>query len=506
MKKGHNKVKRRAGILMHISSLPGKYGIGDFGPEAYKFADFLSRTGQCYWQILPLNQIYKEGGFSPYSSLSAFAGNILFISPELLFKQKLIDSIPKSIVSKKEDKVNFEDAGKMKEDMLDIAYKNFKKGHSSINIKQFNEFKNRESYWLNDYAHFITLKKKYNFISWKNWPGKIRDRQKDALIKFTKENIDNIEREKFAQFIFSLQWKKLKNHCKKKGISIFGDIPIYINYESADVWSNPGYFKLNGNKDILWVAGVPPDYFSEKGQLWGMPVFRWDVMKKEGFSWWIKRIKRNLELFDLVRLDHFRGFYNFWEVPAKEETAINGRWTKAAGIELFNKINKIFPKLPFVAEDLGDVDKEVYNLRDKFGLPGMRILQFAFGKKSSKSIHSLHNHTYNSVVYTGTHDNNTCKGWFKDETSKLERQNLKKYLRKKINQRNINDEMIRLAYMSAAKIAIIPIQDFIGLGSKARINIPSVTEGNWTWRLTKKQLSNQIEKRMRELVLFYGRK
>ena len=505
MKAKKEKSVRYAGILMHVTSLPGKYDTGDFGPEAYRFADFLKDHGQRYWQVLPLNQVYKDGCYSPYSSLSAFAGNIYLISPELLIEQNLVGELKEDNRLHTTLRVNYEKAAKTREMIIDEAFTGFKNMPSGILHKDFTEFCKKEAYWLDDYSLFISLKKKHGMDAWIDWPPEFRERDEKSLELYAKENKDDTEREKFAQFLFMIQWKNLKTYCNSKGIKILGDVPIYVNYDSADVWSYPELFRLDENRMKVAVAGVPPDYFSEKGQLWGMPVFRWDVMRKDGYLWWINRIRKNLELFDLLRLYHFRGFSAFWEVPAGEKTAVKGNWIKGPGARFFNVLLKEFPDMPFIAEDLGDVDQSVYDLRDKYGLPGMRILQFAFGKNYQRSNHIPHNHTYNSVVYTGTHDNNTTKGWFTGEAGKMQRKHLKNYSGRKIHKRNCHWQLIRMAYASVASLVIIPIQDFIGLGSKARMNIPATENNNWLWRLSEKDLTPEIKKKIKNLVKTYGR-
>jgi malto-oligosyltrehalose synthase/4-alpha-glucanotransferase len=497
--------ERQAGLLMHLTSLPGPYGIGDMGPEAYGFADFLKRNGQKYWQVLPLNQVYQKGGYSPYSSLSAFAGNVFLLSPEWLVAQKLLDRLPEAISRTHADQVDFKHAETLKENLIDAVFEYFFSKPPEVLNHEYHLYKEKESFWLNDYALFMTLKKELGTASWNEWPIEFKNREAGPLQKFEEDHIKSIEREKFAQFLFMQQWRALKTYCNDRDIKIFGDIPIYINYESADVWSHPEWFKLKDNKEKDLVAGVPPDYFSKTGQLWGMPVFRWDVMEWDGFSWWKNRLKKNLELFDLLRLDHFRAFSAYWEVPAEEKTAVNGRWVKAPGEKLFYELQKEFPHMPFVAEDLGEVDQDVYNLRDKFGMPGMNVLQFSFGSDTGKSIHSMHNHIPNSIVYTGTHDNNTTKGWYNNETSKSQRQNLDDYMGKRIISNNSHWELIRLAYASVSRLAIVPIQDVLGLGSNARMNIPSTEEGNWAWRMRKDALTPKMEAILRQFVQLYGR-
>ena len=505
--KGYRKTsEREAGILLHITSLPGRYPIGDLGPEAYNFADFLKRNGQSCWQILPLNQVYEQGGWSPYSPLSAFAGNICLVSPELLAEQNMISILPEKLKSPSSEIADYQIAEHLKEEAFKRAFK-YLKSDSSLSLRNdFMEFREKEKYWLHDYSLFITIKKKYNHSAWNKWPITFRDHDKRVLKQFTYENFLDIEREEFAQFIFLNQWKALKSYCNDRGIEIFGDMPIYVNYDSADVWSHPEYFKLKENKEMLFVAGVPPDYFSKSGQLWNMPVYKWDVMENDKYKWWKYRIKKNLELFDILRLDHFRGFSAYWEVPAGEMTAVNGKWVTGPGITLFEELKKEFPQMPFVAEDLGEIDQPVYDLRDRYNLPGMKVLQFAFDTDTGKSPHLPHNYNRNCIVYTGTHDNNTTRGWFRSDTDKAQRQNLKRYLGIKIRKRSSHLQLIRLAYSSVARLAIIPLQDMLGLGPEGRMNIPSSVNGNWLWRLSGKTLNSGIESNIRTLVKTFGRK
>ena len=504
MAKGRQQ-KREAGILLHITSLPGKNATGNFGPEAYKFADFLHRTEQAYWQILPLNQADKRNAYAPYSSLSAFAGNILLISPEILLKEKLIKEIPEQYRKRETDEADFERAEMLINIIMDEVFLRFSTKTDTTTQKEFEQFCEKENYWLHDYALFISLKKKFDHKKWIHWPKKFRNHEKEALSQFEKKYKNHIKKEKLAQFIFFRQWRRLKKYCNNLNIRIFGDIPIYLSYDSADVWSHPDLFRLRKNKKMEVVAGVPPDYFNEKGQLWGMPIFRWDKMKKDKYNWWTQRIRKNLELFDLLRLDHFRGFESFWEVPYGEKTAINGKWVKGPGNDLFKQIAKEFPDMPFVAEDLGDIDKAVYMLRDRYQLPGMKILQFAFGNDVGKSIHAPHNHDYHDIVYTGTNDNNTAKGWYSKETDKTQKESLSQYSGKKIRKRTVHLDLIRMAYSSIGKLVIIPYQDITGLGVRARMNIPSVETGNWKWRTRSKHFSTRNEKKLKELMKTYGR-
>jgi len=485
---------RKAGILLHITSLPGNYLVGDFGPEAYKFVDFLKKAGQKYWQILPLNQTDSKMSYSPYSPLSAFAGNTMFINPDILVQQNLLRKNEFEVLSGPSDKVKYAFAQQIKQQILDSAYDEFRSNSNSDLREEFHSFCTKEEYWLHDYALFITLRKKYGNEQWNTWHFKYRQRDKDALKEICKKYSESIEAEKYTQFLFLKQWLVLKTYCNEKGIKIIGDIPIYISYDSADVWKHSEYFKLKKNKEMLKVAGVPPDYFNDNGQLWNMPTYNWKELKANTYDWWIQRMRKNTELYDLVRIDHFRGLSTYWEVSALEETAVNGKWLRGPGTDFMNVLQKEFPDMPFIAEDLGDVDQAVYDLRDKYNLPGMHIVQFGFGKDMSKSVHAPHNYTTNSVVYTGTHDNNTVKGWFKEEAGKRGKKNLKKYTLKKVNAKNCHKVLLRIAYRSVAKIAIIPMQDVLGLGAKSRMNLPATDTGNWLWRAKKKHLGNTIAK------------
>jgi len=496
--------QRSAGVLMHISSLPGYYGIGDFGPEAFQFVKQLKQAGQQYWQLLPLNPIEAIRGFSPYSPLSAFAGNTLFINPEQLISQRYLTKMPEMACAKSSSRANYRHAVEVKGALIEEAFTYFQ-DHNNRRIKKaFQRFCDEESFWLNDYTLFLALKQKLQ-KPWFEWPVELRDRDPEALLKATEEAEHEIAREKYAQFLFTRQWRALKSYCNENGIRIIGDIPIYTSHDSADVWSHPEYWKLDRKKQIARVAGVPPDYFNDKGQLWNMPVYNWNVLKKERYLWWMQRLRKNLELFDIVRLDHFRGFSTYWEVRGGARNAIRGRWLKGPAKDFFDTVKAEFPSMPFIAEDLGDVDQAVYDLRDHYQLPGMRILQFAFGSDMSESIFIPHNHTKNSVVYTGTHDNNTVKGWYKRETGKKGKKNLDSYLGQKITAKNCHSVLMREAYRSVARMAIIPMQDILGLGEKDRMNFPSTEEGNWLWRLKKKQFKKSLVKQLHSWAKLYGR-
>ncbi len=498
-------MKRRAGILMHISSLPGKGPIGDFGPEAYRFVDFLKSAGQSYWQILPLNQVNGGTAWSPYTPLSAFSGNSMFLNEDLLREAHLL---PKHSGKKNYSagkKVNFVKAEKYKQHLIEQAFVEFIKGNHKKLEEKYAEFCELEGYWLNDYALFMLLRKLFNHSSWNTWPEEYRDRHEQVLQKVSGEYAPEIEKEKFSQFLFSIQWNRLKKYAHKQGIKIFGDVPIYIGFDSADVWANPDYFLLNDKKEMSKVAGVPPDYFNSDGQLWNMPIYNWENLKHTGYRWWIDRIRRNLELFDLVRLDHFRGFSAYWEVDAKEKTARIGNWIEGPGYEFFDTLKHEFPNMPFAAEDLGDIDQAVYKLRDNYDLPGMRVLQFGFGNDWPHSMHLPHQYTKNSIVYTGTHDNNTTKGWFTGDLGRKAKNHLKLYAAKRLSKRNIHRELIRMAYSSVARTVIVPMQDILGLGSKARMNYPSTTSGNWDWRMNRRLLKMKQAKSLHRLVAAFER-
>ena len=497
---------RAAGILMHISSLPGRYASGDFGSESFRFVDFLKESGHSYWQVLPFTQTTEETAWSSYASPSAFAGNILFISPGKLAEESLIS---KKELKEKEaalsEKADFKKALEIRQELTRSAYENFMTHCSAPLHQKFIDFCNREKFWIDDYALFTVLKKHFNNAPWYQWSKEFRDRDANTLQKFLEQNKRKVELEKFRQYLFSQQWNELKKYANHHGIRIIGDIPIYVHFDNTDVWSHPHLFKLRADKSMDAVAGVPPDYFSETGQLWNMPVYNWKKMEKEDFKWWILRLRKNLELYDLVRLDHFRGFEAYWEVPAGEETAENGTWTKGPGKKFFEVVKKEFPAMPFIAEDLGEIDDKVYQLRDAYKLPGMKVLQFAFGSDSAESVHIPHNHSFNSVVYTGTHDNNTAVGWMHREADKATRKRLKLYTGNKVKSKNTHKILTRLAWASQAKLAVTPVQDLLGRGAEAQMNRPSVATGNWSWRLKSMDELKNIAGEIREILTLFSR-
>jgi len=497
---------RNSGIILHITSLPSSYGIGDFGPSAYHFADFLEESGQHYWQILPLNPINEANCYSPYSSLSAFAGNTLLISPDILHWEGLLDRGDlHNTYYFRDSIVDYSLATSYKDYIFDIAYKKFSANNGLDFKKDFQDFCARNSFWLEDYALFIALKIHNKDKSWDHWPVEFRDRQPGALEGARKELHQLIEKEKFLQFIFFRQWFRLKDYCNNKNIFIFGDLPFYIGYDSSDLWSHPSYFKLNDEKRMSAVSGVPPDYFSATGQLWNTPVFNWEILRQHNFDWWIKRMGHNFRMFDRIRLDHFRAFSAYWEVPAGHETAIEGQWIKSPGYDILNLVQDKFGKLPIVAEDLGLIDEDVRDLIGRFDLPGMKVLLFAFGPEMPKNAYILHHHIKDCIVYTGTHDNNTVKGWFENEASAEDKRMLSEYLSYTVNEDNVHLALIRMALMSVADTAIFPLQDWLGLGQSAIMNKPSVSEGNWAWRVLPDQLTFEKATSLYNLLKLYDR-
>ena len=466
---------RLCGILMPIFSLPSKYGIGTFGSEAKRFVDFLEKAGQSYWQILPLNP--TNYGDSPYQSFSSFAGNPYFIDIETLIEEKLIDQATADSFDFGDDYEKI-DYGKLYDNRLNLlrlAFKNFEKDADYI------EFTNSNSYWLDDFSLFMALKNANADSSWQTWEKPLRFRETEAINKAKTQYAKDIEFYKFVQYEFAKQWKDLKKYANSKGISIIGDIPIYVALDSADVWSNPKQFLLNEDLEPTLVAGVPPDAFSEDGQLWGNPIYNWELMEKDNFSWWKKYLGNALNKYDIVRIDHFRGFESYFTIPFGDKDAKNGKWKKGPDTKLFDALKKEFGvNLPIIAEDLGFLTPEVLKMLKATGFPGMKVLQFAFDS-SLKSDYLPHNFNKNCVVYTGTHDNDTIIGWL-SSADENEVKMAKRYLNCD-NDSEFNWAMIRSALMSVAETCILMMPDFMGLDSKARINTPSTLGENWQWRI-----------------------
>src|SRR5918997_655012 len=477
------KLPRASGVLLHPTSLPGRFGIGDIGPAAYEFVDFLAGAGQTYWQIMPLGP--TGYGDSPYQSFSAFAGNPLLVSPERLREDGLLtEDDLKGVPELPFDRVDFERVIDAKRDLLQIAFDNYRAEDSRLR-DEYAGFLNYASAWLDDWALFAALKDEHKGASWHTWQPGLARRDRAALDYAREAFSERIAAHKFFQFVFFYQWFHLKKHCAARGVKLVGDMPIFVAHNSADVWSRPELFQLNEDGSPRVVAGVPPDAFSETGQLWGNPLYDWDAMRRDNFKWWAERVRSTLSLVDVVRVDHFRGFAAYWEVPADHETAERGRWVNAPGRELFDSLRGARGALPIIAEDLGTITPDVHKLRDDFGFPGMRVLQFAFGGDPDDT-HLPHNYARNTVVYTGTHDNDTTRGWFAarsderaggDEALGRERENALKYLG--TDGREIHWDFIREAFKSVADTAVVPAQDLLGLGSDARMNTPASAEGNW---------------------------
>lgn len=498
---------RASGVLMHISSLPGLFGIGDLGTDAKKFADFLYRTGQTYWQILPLNPTESGSGHSPYSSISAFAGNTLFISPELLMLEGLLDLEDlESYSSASTDRVDYEYAETCKRVLLEKAFLHFKRRKKSKAANAFLRFRATEKKWLDNYALFVALKRRFNNKPWYQWPESFRDKDPRALRAFEKEHERELEKVRWEQFTFFSQWQELSDYCHGLGVKLFGDLPFYVSHDSADVWASKDIFAVDRKGNLREVAGVPPDYFNENGQLWGMPVFRWNVLKKKRYSWWIDRIRSNMSMFDLIRLDHFRAFASYWAVPGGDATAKNGKWKKGPGRDLFHSLHRALGDLPFIAEDLGDIDDAVHILRNEYGFPGMKVLQFAFGGNFPNSEYLPHHHEENFFVYTGTHDNNTSRGWYQQDANPSEKKNFERYVGTSVDTGRIHTLFIRMAFASVGKAAIIPMQDLLGLDHKSRMNSPATIERNWLWRMKPGMITSKMEQRLSDITELYGRK
>jgi 4-alpha-glucanotransferase len=487
--------------LLHISSLPGEYGIGDLGPEAYEFANLLVRLRQRYWQILPLNP--PAGGLCPYSCLSAFAGNPLLISPELMCRDGLVTI--EEIADRPESDaavVDWASVAAYKERLLCAAYERFRQ---NLKRDDYEAFCQGNADWLDDFALFAALREHFSGRSWCDWPADVRDRRADILDAVNRELKPIVEKQKFIQFVFYRQWLSLKEYCNRRGLVIIGDMPIYVAFDSADVWVHPEIFKLTEDKRPRFVAGAPPDYFSKSGQLWGNPVYDWDRLKVTDYAWWIRRVEHNLRLFDIVRVDHFRGLVGYWEIPADRRTAKSGKWVKARPADFFEKLFARVDRDSIIVEDLGHITADVRSVIARFGLCGMRILQFGFDGGRLKNSHTPFNHHRNCVVYTGTHDNNTVHGWFAHQASAKQKKRLFDSLGREVPVENVHWEMIRLAMNSVANVAIIQMQDVLGLGAETRMNRPGTVDGNWQWRLAPEQIDTAAMNELARMTRVYSR-
>lgn len=495
------KFPRAAGILLHPTSLPGRFGMGDMGLEAYRFVDLIAETGLGLWQLMPLGP--TGFGDSPYACFSAFAGNPLLISPERLREEGLLsESDLEHSPGFPEDRVDFGPVIQFRKELLRRAWCNFKSQATAGQSGDFEDFCRACASWLDDFALFMALKEVHQTV-WNVWEKDLVRRKPAALHRAAKKYSDLVQSQKFAQYLFFRQWKALKQYANDLGIRIIGDIPIFVAYDSADVWAHPEFFQLDDDRAPTVVAGVPPDYFSKTGQLWGNPLYRWDIMAHDGFQWWMERLCANLEMLDIIRLDHFRGFEAYWEVPASEKTAINGRWVKAPGDALFRTLCAKIGDVHIIAEDLGIITPPVEELRDAFGFPGMKVLQFAFGDDPDNK-YLPHNFIPHCAVYTGTHDNDTTLGWYHHSSTENERDFARRYLA--TDGREIHWDMIRLAFSSVAHTAVVPLQDVLGLGSEARMNYPGKASGNWAWRYREGQLTPDILHRLAELLRLYSRR
>ena len=498
---------RCSGILLHPTSLPSRFGIGDLGRAAYQFVDFLAAAGQSYWQMLPLSP--TGYGDSPYQGLSAFAGNPMLISPEKLVEVgHLSETDLQGVPAFPDERVDFGPVISYKKELLQRAFANFRVQDSPDQRAAFDRFRDDQASWLEDFALFMALKEAHQLRPWHEWERNIVTRQPGALAEWRDRLADEVEYHRYQQWQFFEQWLAVKRYANERGVRIIGDIPIFVALDSADVWADPHLYHLDEVLRPTIVSGVPPDYFSETGQLWGHPLYRWDVMAEEGYAWWIARFRMAFTQADVVRIDHFRGFYNYWEVPAGEETAIKGRWLYGPGADLLHAVTAALGKVAIIAEDLGDFDAEsragVDVLQTEFGYPGMKVLQFAFGSGSG-DLFLPHNFTPDFVAYTGTHDNDTVVGWYQVTSTEWERDYVRKYLAR--DGSDIAWDLIRLAWASIANTAMTTAQDVLSLDHEARMNLPStVGPPNWCWRLTPGVLTDGIAARLLELTAIYGRK
>jgi 4-alpha-glucanotransferase len=503
---------RASGILLHPTCLPGRYGIGDFGAEAFAFIDFLKDAGQKMWQVLPLNP--TGYGDSPFQCFSAHAGNHLLISLDNLCEKGILDAAEcRHEPEFPQDHVDFGRVISWKTPLLKNAAARFLNDATGADRQAFEDFRSANALWLPDFALFMACKEEQGGVTWNKWPSDIAQRTPQGIRAARDRLRDHVLAVEYWQFEFFRQWQQLRRYGREAGIQIIGDIPIYVALDSADVWTNPQYFHLSEDGQPLKIAGVPPDYFSATGQCWGNPIYRWDRLQQDGYGWWIERFRAALELYDAVRIDHFRGFEAYWEIPGTESTAVHGQWVKGPGGELFAVLEREFGELPIIAENLGVITPEVEAIRQRFQFPGMAILQFAFGKDPQGPSFRPHNYARELAAYTGTHDNDTTVGWWNSSGANDSIRTPEDVAKEKAFARaylNLNDEpiqwvMIRTVLASIADLAIIPVQDVLGLGSEARMNLPGTSRGNWRWRCKPGALTSEHVKKLRELVLLYDR-
>lgn len=499
--------ERRGGILLHPTSLPGD-GIGDLGAQAYRFVDWLAAAGQTLWQVLPL--VAVDGGGSPYNGLSAFAGNPLLLSADLLVEDALLDDDEaRAPAGFDPARADFAGAAAWKDDLLHRAHAAFAASASPGLRAGFAEYRERQAPWLDDWCLFRALRDESGGLPWTQWPEPLRRRDGYALSAARDRLSGEMERHALGQFLFDRQWGELRRYANGRGIHVIGDVPIFVAHDSADVWANQGIFELDDDGAPTVVSGVPPDYFSETGQRWGNPLYRWDVLERGGYRWWVDRFRRTLEMVDVARIDHFRGFESYWEVPGDEETALHGRWLPGPGAKLFDAVERELGPLPLIAEDLGIITPEVDQLRDALGFPGMRVLQFAFGGDDAENPHLPENYPAAAVAYTGTHDNNTALGWLRDEASARAKKELAALVGRVSHGDGGDDDtgwaMIEIVLGSEADLAVIPLQDVLGLGSEGRMNTPGSIDGNWLWRFRAGALTPALAARLRDLTAKTGR-
>lgn len=493
--------KRQSGVLMHISSLPGKYGIGSFGQSAYDFVDFLVRTKQRYWQILPLGT--TSYGDSPYQSFSAFAGNTYFIDFDILIEEGLLNEADVKGADFGDDprKVDYAKIFDARRPIMEKAVARFLKAED---LSDYESFVEENAAWLEVFAEYMTIKEHFDNLAWTEWPDEaIRRREAASLASYREKLADKLTYHRVTQYLFFKQWLRLKAYANEHHIEIVGDMPIYVAADSADVWAQPHFFKTDAVGKPTCVAGCPPDEFSETGQLWGNPIYDWEAMDKDGYAWWIERLRESFKIYDIVRIDHFRGFESYWEVPADSETSATGKWVKGPDYKLFAAVKEALGDLNIIAEDLGFMTDEVIELRERTGFPGMKILQFAFNP-DDESIDSPHLAPNNSVMYTGTHDNNTVLGWYKDEIDDATRQYMAQYTNRK-EYETVPHAMLRTIFASVSFMAIATMQDLLELDSAARMNYPSTIGGNWTWRMTAEELNPIVEGELYSLTKTYRR-
>lgn len=493
---------RASGILLHVSSLPSRFGIGDIGPSAHRFIDLLHETKQGLWQILPLNPTDQGCCNSPYHSHSAFALNPLLISPEAMLGQGLlVSSDLEPVPDGAPEVVDYRSVSVYKHSLFQRGFERFEKRPER---GDFERFCGEHAFWLDDFALFMALKGRFGGKAWSEWPVELRNRDPQALREAEESLRDTVRKEKFLQYLFFRQWSALKAYAGEKGVTIIGDLPIYAVYDSVDVWVHPHLFHLDPERRPVTVAGVPPDYFSETGQLWGNPVYRWDALKESGYQWWLRKMEHSLRLYDFVRIDHFRGLVAYWQVPAGRTDAIQGEWVQAPVVDFFEKLASLFSPLPVIAEDLGLITDDVREVMARFGLPGMKVLLFAFSG-GPKNPYLPHNFVPDSVVYTGTHDNNTARGWLEQDVTGEELKALARYLGKAPDPKELHWDLIRMAMISVSRWALFPLQDILGLGAEARMNRPATTQGNWEWRALPEQLTPSIRRKLLEMTETYGR-